>query len=52
MPRKYILKVQPKYSHKDLIKALDAIKHEKILPIVATNRYGIPLSTIYNSLSG
>ena len=30
MPRKYMRQVQPKYSHCDLIKALDAIKHEKI----------------------
>ena len=52
MPRKYIHRVQPKYSHNDLTKALDAIKHEKISPIVAVNRYGIPSSTIYNRLSG
>ena len=52
MPRKYIHKVRPKYSLNDLIKALDAIKHEKISPIVAANRYGIPSSTIYNRLSG
>ena len=52
MPRKYIRKVQSKYSHNDLIKALNAIKHEKISPIVAVNRYGILSSTIYNRLSG
>ena len=51
MPRKYIRKVQPLYSHNDLIKALDAIKHEKISLVVAVNRYRIPSSTIYNRLS-
>ena len=52
MPQKYIRKVQPKYSHNDLIKALSEIKHEKLSSIVAANRYGIPSSTIYNRLSG
>ena len=52
MPRKYIRKTQPKYSNEDLIKALNAIKHEKILPIDAAKRFGIPASTIYNRLSG
>ena len=52
MPRKYIRKAQPNHSHNDLIKALDAIKHEKISPVVAANRYEIPSSTIYNRLSG
>ena len=52
MPRKYMRKVQPKYSHNDLIKALNAIKHEKLSPIVVANRYGIPSSTICNRVSG
>ena len=51
MPRKYIRKVQPNYSHNDLIQALDAIRHEKMSPIVVANRYGIPSSTIYNRFS-
>ena len=52
MPRKYIRKVQPRYSHNDLIKELSAIKHEKLSPIVSANQYGIPSSAIYNRLSG
>ena len=52
MLRKCIRKVQSKYSHNHLINALDAIKHEKISPILAVNRYETPSSTIYNRLSG
>ena len=51
MPRKYLRKVHLKYSHNNLIKALDAIKHEKISPTVVANRCEIPSSTIYNRLS-
>ncbi|CAF2024347.1 unnamed protein product [Rotaria magnacalcarata] len=52
MPRKYIRKTQPKYSNEDLIKALNAIEHDEILPIDAAKHFGIPTSTIYNRLSG
>ena len=46
------IQVQPKHLHNDLIKALDAIKHEETSPIAAVNWYEIPSSIIYNRLSG
>ncbi|CAF3632262.1 unnamed protein product, partial [Rotaria sp. Silwood2] len=52
MPRKYVRKVEPKYSPDNMIKALHDIEHKKLLPIDAAQDHGIPSSTIYNRLSG